>query len=210
MKIKSGFETFRDDVFPEQRERFEKLGGGQQPETLFITCSDSRIDTALLTQTLPGELFVIRNAGNFIDTSVDHSSEVATIEFAVLALGVKHIVVCGHSHCGAVDAALHPEKAASLPSVTAWLQKAGPDLSGFVNEGEPSDQVLYAVKHNVKEQLERLRSLDFVARAEAEGKLELHGWVYRFELGEIRELDQTTGIFHTLAPADAAGGTSTD
>lgn len=199
MKIREGFESFRDDVFPEQRERFAQLGAGQQPETLFITCSDSRIDPALITQSLPGEIFVIRNAGNFIDTSADHSSEVATIEFGVRALGVKHIVVCGHSHCGAVDAALHPEKAEALPHVTAWLQKAGPDLGEFSRAGDKTEQVLWAAKYNVQQQLARLRSLSFIAEAEAAGKLELHGWVYRFELGEIRELDQEAGTWHTLA-----------
>jgi carbonic anhydrase len=210
MKIREGFESFRDEVFPEQRERFEQLGSGQQPETLFVTCSDSRIDPALITQTLPGEIFVIRNAGNFIDTKADHSSEVATIEYGVRALGVKHIVICGHSHCGAVDAALHPETAAELPHVTAWLQKAGPDLTEFERIGDRSEQVLWAAKHNVKEQLARLRALPFITEAEKAGQLELHGWVYRFELGEIRELNQQEGTWHTLAsdgePVAVPGG----
>lgn len=213
MKIREGFESFREEVFPEQRERFERLGAGQQPETLFVTCSDSRIDPALITQTLPGEIFVIRNAGNFIDTAADHSSEVATIEYGVRVLGVKHIVVCGHSHCGAVDAALHPETAASLPHVTAWLQKAGPDLSEFDRIGDRAEQVLWAAKHNVREQLARLRAMPFIAEAENAGKLELHGWVYRFELGQIRELNQQDGTWHTLAsdeaPVAAPGGGDT-
>ena len=102
-----GIHTFQRSVFPNWREQFEKLAGGQKPSTLFITCSDSRIVPELLTQTEPGELFVLRNARNLVPPfSAEFGGEAATIEFAVKALDVEQIVVCGHSHCGAVTGAL--------------------------------------------------------------------------------------------------------
>ena len=187
MKIREGIETFQKNAFPEMAELFEKLGHGQKPEVLMLTCSDSRIDPALVTQTLPGDLFVIRNAGNFVPTR-EGSGAAATLEYGVQALGCKHIVVCGHSQCGAVAAALNPSSADGLPYVAEWLKESGPDLSGI--DLAAGDAMEAAVERNVKSQLANLRSLPFVAEAEQAGTLELHGWVYKFETGEIFELDE--------------------
>src|SRR6202035_1835589 len=104
---------------------FEQLAKGQQPETLFITCSDSRIDPNLLTRSKPGDLFILRNAGNIVPPHVtDGGGEAATIEFAVAALGVKDIIICGHSHCGAMRCLLQPERVVALPAVSSWLSHA--------------------------------------------------------------------------------------
>ncbi len=198
MKIRTGYENFRTASFPEHSELFQNLKNGQQPEVLFITCSDSRIDPALITQTLPGELFVIRNAGNLVPTR-QASGVAATLEYGVKALGVKHIVVCGHSHCGAVAAALAPESLSELPYVAAWLDESGPELPELEDSGE--DRLTRAVEFNVLRQLDNLRALPFVADAVASGALELHGWVYHFESGEIFEFDSDNHKFESIAPA---------
>ena len=121
-KLIDGLHDFQRNVFGHRREFFERLAHGQSPEVLFITCSDSRINPNLITQTQPGELFIIRNAGNIVPPHGPiPGGEAATIEFAVSGLGVKDIVVCGHSHCGAMQALLDPSKVASMPCVSGWL-----------------------------------------------------------------------------------------
>ena len=194
-KIRQGYRSFYASRLPQHADLFRRLEKGQHPEVLFITCSDSRIDPSLVTQSLPGELFVIRNAGNLVSTR-QASGVAATIEYAVRALGVKHIVVCGHSHCGAVAAALAPESLGQLPYVAAWLEESGPDLSGMPSSD--GDRLEAAVEYNVLSQLDNLRSLPFVAEAIEAGTLELHGCVYRFETGEIFEYDPARRRFASL------------
>ena len=117
--------NFSGQVFPIHQSKFEELASGQRPPTLFITCSDSRIVPELLTQTEPGDLFVLRNAGNLVPPySAPLSGEAATIEYAVKVLKVEHIVVCGHSHCGAITGLLRPETLKDLPAVAEWLAHA--------------------------------------------------------------------------------------
>jgi carbonic anhydrase len=129
-KLVHGIHRFRETVFRSERELYQRLASGQEPDTLFITCSDSRIVPSELTQTKPGELFIVRNAGNIVPPfrpEVPAGSEVAAVEFAIDALKVKDIVVCGHSHCGAVMAIVDPEKATSLPRVAQWLERNAGD-----------------------------------------------------------------------------------
>ena len=199
-RLKSGVETFRSHAFPPRQDLFADLANGQSPHTLFITCSDSRIDPSLITQTEPGELFVIRNAGNLVPHAED-SGEVATIEYAVVALGVQDIVVCGHSQCGAMGALVAPEPPEGLPRVVAWLDNARSTLER-VRSAEPGSPDADAVLANVSEQLERLRALPFVREREASGALRLHGWVYVFERGEVlvRQADGRFGPL--LEPAE--------
>lgn len=197
-QLLQGLQVFQHQIFPARRARFEKLAGGQSPPTLFITCSDSRIVPEMLTQTEPGELFVLRNAGNLVpryDAAVQ-SGEAATIEYAVKVLKVSEIVVCGHSHCGAMQALLEPESVETLPAVKQWLTNARSTLEevdrlSTDGEGEKStdDLLTKAVKCNVVVQLANLRTYPFVAEAEQRGVLQLHGWFYRFESGDIFELD---------------------
>ena len=121
----SGVHQFQSQVFQRERDFFDNLVAGQSPSALFVTCSDSRVDPNLITQSGPGELFVLRNAGNIVPPhGASNGGEAATIEYAVAALGVRDIVICGHSCCGAVQALLHPEKAAALPLVSRWLRHA--------------------------------------------------------------------------------------
>lgn len=200
-RLKEGVRTFHTVEFPRRRQQFAALAEGQSPETLFITCSDSRIDPSLLTQTNPGELFVIRNAGNIIPPHSDApmGGDAATLEYAVVALGVRDIVVCGHSHCGAMGGLMAPESLSALPGVASWLQHAHPTRARVESAAEGSDD-RDAVRANVRVQLEHLRSYPFVAEAEAAGKLTLHGWVYAFEHGEVFELTPE-GAFESVQTA---------
>src|SRR5580693_8859613 len=124
-KLIQGIHRFQQEDFLPLQRLFEQLAKGQNPETLFITCSDSRIDPNLLTRSKPGDLFILRNAGNIVPPhGAGIGGEAATIEFAVAALGVKDIIICGHSHCGAMQGLLNPEQVANLPAVSSWLTHA--------------------------------------------------------------------------------------
>jgi carbonic anhydrase len=123
--IVDGFKHFRHDVFPQQEELFKKLATAQHPRAMFITCADSRIVPELITQSSPGDLFVTRNVGNVVPPYGPMNGGVSTaIEYAVLALGVQHIIVCGHSDCGAMRAVLNPDTLEKMPTVKAWLRHA--------------------------------------------------------------------------------------
>jgi carbonic anhydrase len=201
-KLIQGLHQFQAQVFSSQRELFERLAHGQQPEALFITCSDSRINPNLLTQTGPGELFILRNAGNIIPPyGAANGGEGATVEFAVAALGVKDIIVCGHSHCGAVKGLLHPDGLVELPAVAAWLSHAEATRR-IVKENYShlcgQACLSAAIEENVLVQLENLRTHPCVASRLARGELKLHGWVYNFERGEVYAYDPEQGQFLPL------------
>jgi carbonic anhydrase len=171
-----GVHTFQRNEFPKRREHFEQLANGQKPSTLFITCSDSRIVPELLTQTEPGELFVLRNAGNLVPPyDADFSGAAATVEYAVKALGVEQIVVCGHSHCGAVTGVLRPELIQGLPAVEKWLkyaERVRQEIYDLEVPMDPEDDPLTAaIKANVLVQLDHLRTYSGVTEAEEEGRL---------------------------------------
>ncbi len=189
-KLVDGIHEFQENYFSTQKELFERLAKGQQPLALFITCSDSRIDPNLLTQTEPGELFIMRNAGNIVPPyGAVLGGEAATIEYAVRVLNVKDIIVCGHSHCGAMNGLLHPESLGKLPAVRAWLAHA--ESTGRIMEEnyphitEPALRLTATVEENVLVQLENLRTHPAVASTIARGDLKLHGWVYKFETGQV-------------------------
>ncbi len=202
-KLIQGIHQFQNESFLPLQEMFEELAKGQNPETLFITCSDSRIDPTLLTRASPGDLFILRNAGNIIPPhGAGTGGEAATIEFAVAALGVKNIIVCGHSHCGAMKGLLQPEQLASLPAVSSWLSHA--EMTRRIvreNYGHlDGDRLLTAtVEENVLVQLENLRTLPAVASRLIPGGLHLHGWVYKIETGEVFAYDVASGQFVPLA-----------
>jgi carbonic anhydrase len=190
---------FQNNVFPAKKDLFEKLSKGQSPEALFITCSDSRIETAMLTQTEPGELFICRNAGNIVPPHTTHTGGMtASIEFAVAALQVPHIVICGHTECGAMKGAMHPEGLDSLPHVKEWLSysKAAVDI---VNEIAPDDsseeKMKKLLEHNVMLQLQHLKTHPSVATRLARGDLTLHGWVYDIRTGEVHAHDEASQEF---------------
>jgi carbonic anhydrase len=189
---------FQRHIFGTKRTLFGKLAKGQRPAALFITCSDSRVNPNLLTQTEPGELFILRNAGNLVPPHGGPTGgEEATIEYAVTQLKIRDIVVCGHSHCGAVQGLLHPESLTNLPRVAEWLAHARDVLPKV--EGQPeADKLDRAIEANVLLQMEHLRTHPPVAAALAKRKMRLHGWVYQFELGEVRVFDGIAGKFVPL------------
>lgn len=190
-ELKQGVEKFKRDVFPWKKGLFEKLADGQSPHTLFITCSDSRIDPCLITNTEPGDLFVVRNAGNIVPpadgplATSEASGEQGTIEYAVSVLGVKYAIVCGHSSCGAVGGLLNRESVKSLPMVDSWLRFGEPTLER-VSKDATSEE---AVKANVLVQLEHLQTLPSVKKALDEDKLTLFGWFYDIRDGKVDSYD---------------------
>jgi carbonic anhydrase len=202
-RLLHGIHAFQQDVFPSVKIQFEQLAAGQSPSTLFITCSDSRIVPHLLTQTEPGELFVLRNAGNIVPPySTNGSGEAATIEYAIKVLQVSDIIICGHSHCGAMAGLLRPESLQDLPAVRRWLSHAQETFRAFSDllpeSGADADIVTAASQHNVAMQLSHLRTHPSVAEAEAAGQLSLHGCFYRFETGETFVLNEQTHSFLTI------------
>lgn len=198
-KLVQGIHHFQSNVFRPQRELFERLANGQKPLALFITCSDSRINPNLVTQTDPGELFIVRNAGNIIPPHHPYSGgEEATIEFALTELGIRDVIVCGHTLCGAMQGLLSPDKLQEMPAVRHWLSHAE-GTRRIIREkyaqlsGIPLQTA--AAQENVLVQLENLRTHPAVAAGVATGNLKLHGWVYKIETGEVFAFEPSTGQF---------------
>ncbi|MGV9246435.1 carbonic anhydrase [Streptomyces sp. NPDC003710] len=178
-------------------EKFARLAEGQSPQVLFITCSDSRVVPALITGARPGELFELRTAGNIVPpyTSELPTSEAATVEYAVEVLGVRDVVVCGHSHCGAVGALVRGDDLTAVPAVRDWLAHAAPEPRA-ADADDPA--VADAVQNHVLAQLLRLRSYPCVEQRLAAGRLRLHGWYYEVHTGAVREHRTATDTFEAL------------
>jgi carbonic anhydrase len=178
-------------------EEFARLADGQSPQVLFITCSDSRVVPALITGARPGELFELRTAGNIVPPYVSEhpTSEAATIEYAVEVLGVTDVVVCGHSHCGAVGALVRGDDLTAVPAVRDWLAHAAPEPRA-TDADDPT--VAEAVQNHVLAQVLRLRSYPCVEQRLTAGQLRLHAWYYEVHTGAVREHRTTTDTFEAL------------
>jgi carbonic anhydrase len=207
-KILEGLARFESEVYPQHQERFRELARSQQPEALLLTCSDSRVVPDLIVQSGPGDLFVCRNAGNIAPSYGSSSGGVsATIEYAVMALGVKDIIVCGHSDCGAMKALLNPESVADMPSVANWLRYAERAATvvrenlGHLPEHAALDAL---IEENVLTQLDNLKTHPCVASRIRGGALSLHGWVFDIESGRVRGYDAEREAFIPLTNAAAA------
>jgi carbonic anhydrase len=203
-KILKGFQKFYCDVFPPRKAEFERMANRQQkPVALFITCSDSRVNPNLITQTEPGDLFLLRNAGNIVPPyGAVQSGEAATIEYAIAALGIRNIIVCGHSRCGAMHALLRPDDHAGLPAVSEWFAHAETTrrVAEATFNGMQGDELeTRVVQQNVLNQLNNLRTHPSVAVALAQDKLKLFGWYYRIETGEVLGYSPEAGGFVSLA-----------
>ncbi|MGW0731927.1 carbonic anhydrase [Streptomyces sp. NPDC002851] len=181
-------------------EEFSRLADGQSPHALFITCSDSRVIPSLITGARPGELFELRTAGNIVPCydGPHPAGEVATIEYAVEVLGVADIVVCGHSHCGAVGARVRGEDLSAVPAVAGWLGSQLPDELSELGEDGSGAAVAGAVQRNVREQLERLREYPCVAERLEAGQLRLHGWFYAVDTGLVLSHQPSVDAFLPL------------
>jgi carbonic anhydrase len=205
-KLIHGLHHFQSHVFESHRALFERLAGGQSPDALFITCSDSRINPNLITNTEPGDLFILRNAGNIIPPhGAGNGGEAATIEFAIAALGVKDIIVCGHSSCGAMKGLLHPEQLGSMPSVKAFLSHAEATYrivqDNYMHLNE-EDKLNVAIQENVLVQVEHLRTLPIVASRLVRGDLRIHAWTYKFQTGEVFSYSDDEGQFVPASEVD--------
>lgn len=197
----AGVERFQRDIYPRKRDLFSELDGGQSPRTLFITCSDSRIVPNLITNTDPGEIFVLRNAGNLVPPHDQGRGEAATIEYAVQVLKVEDIVVCGHARCGAMAALLDPHSCDSLPAVGEWIAPARKMIDELrERHGDVAEAELLnlAIGENVVRQLESLKTHPSVRQALETNAVELHGWVYSIATGGIEVYDPQQQSF--IAP----------
>lgn len=198
-KLVTGLHKFQSEIFGSQQALFNKLSIGQSPEVLFITCSDSRINPNLLTQTGPGDLFILRNAGNIVPPYGDGSSaEAATIEFAVAGLGVKHIVICGHTLCGAMKGLLQPEALKGMPAVRSWLSHAE-STRRVIEENyghlEGEAKLTATIEENVLAQVENLRTHPAVRSHLSKGALSVYAWVYKIQTGEVFQFEHDRGQY---------------
>lgn len=196
-KLIRGLREFKASYFSSHQDLFEQLSHGQKPRVLFITCSDSRIVPNLITQTEPGEIFVIRNAGNIIPPfGAANGGEGAAVEYAVHALGIQQIIVCGHSHCGAMKGLLQlGSLEEEMPLVYDWLKHAEATrrLVKENYQGYSKDELLeIAIAENVLTQIENLKTYPVVHSRLYQGKLSIYGWVYLIETGEILAYDYDT------------------
>lgn len=200
-EIIDGLVKFQREVFPQQIDLFRRLATAQTPSVLFVTCSDSRVVPELLTQSDPGSLFVIRNAGNIVPTYGPEPGGVsASVEYAVSVLGVRDIVICGHSNCGAMSAIAACTDLHHLPAVASWLRHA--DAAKAINEsrehGSPAEKLDLMVRQNVLTQLANLRTHPSVAVGLANKALDLHGWVFNIEHGTMLAYDAINETFVPL------------
>ncbi len=204
-QLKVGVRRFRSEVFPEREEIFrEAANSPQRPHTLFITCADSRIDPNEITGAGTGEVFVTRNIGNMVPAYGEMLGGVsAVIEFAVCALQVRHIAVCGHSDCGAMKALMDPGTLAGMPTVASWLKNAHAALpvarTLTERNGDPRQLLPTLTEQNVLLQMQHLRTHPSVAGAIAQGNLTLSGWIYEIGTGEVRI---ASGYENEFAPVE--------
>jgi carbonic anhydrase len=193
-RLLDGIQRFKRDVFPARKHLFKQLAESQSPEVLFITCADSRIVPDMILQTQPGDLFICRNAGNIVPPYGENQGGgiAATIDYAVSILNVKHVIVCGHSDCGAMKALLTPEKLEGVPSVKRWLAH-GEIAHRVVSENydhlSQAEFVQALIEENVVAQLDHLRTFPSVAARLANGRIQLHGWTYNIATGDVRAWD---------------------
>ncbi len=201
-KLIEGLQKFQSGYFRSHQALFEELSHGQHPRILFITCSDSRVDPNLITQADVGDLFVIRNAGNLVPPfGAANGGEGASIEYAIAALGIEQVIVCGHSHCGAMKGLLKLNSLQEkMPLVYDWLRHAEATrrlvLENY-NHYEGEELIEITVAENILTQLENLQTYPIIRSKLHQGKLSLHGWIYRIETGEVLAYD---GVLHDFVP----------
>ena len=204
-KIIQGVNHFQKSIYPEKQKLFHSLANSQQPKVLFITCSDSRIDPSLITQTEPGDMFLIHNAGNIVPPyGSAYGGTGASIEYAVSVLGVEHIIICGHSSCGAMTALLNKSSIENLPTVKHWLSLAETTrvLMEAKSEGlSHEERVDACIKMNIPVQLSHLKTLPSVAAKMSSNSICFHGWVYHIDSGNIEVYKEKTNSFISFQEA---------
>ena len=207
-KLVKGFLKFRTEVFGKKKELFTRLSENQAPRALFITCSDSRVDPTLLTQTDPGELFILRNAGNMVPPYGSmQGGSTATIEYAMAVLKVPHIIVCGHTDCAVMKALLNPEGVSDLPAFREWVGQAETTrrlMHEHYTDLKGDDRLIKTTQENVRSQLDHLRTHPSVALLLRKKQVDLHGWVYSISTGDVWvydfEFEQFTSLLDETYP----------
>lgn len=198
-RLVNGVHYFRNVGFEHHRELFNRLGTGQKPEVCLITCSDSRIVPSLITNSEPGQIFLVRNVGNLIPChGTSNNGELAAVDFAISELGVEDIIVCGHTGCGAMKALL---EGTGPDSVKKWLIHADATREIMRHRyGHLTGESLYTAtaEENVLVQLEHLRTLPVIAARLAMGAVRLHGWMYKITTGEVFAYDSDSHEFLPL------------
>ncbi|HRF56242.1 MAG TPA: carbonic anhydrase [Campylobacterales bacterium] len=204
-RLLEGVVRFRNEEFLEHQNLFSTLGDNQDPHTLFIGCADSRVVPNLITNTLPGELFVVRNIANLVPhyrISSEFAATTAAIEYAVVVLEVENIVVCGHSNCGGCSALYLPEeKLNKIPNVKKWLELAAPIKKQVLEEGKYEDEKRRNLRTellNVVEQLKHLLSYPFIKERFEKGQIKLYGWYYVIETGDVYDYNFDSNEFRLI------------
>jgi carbonic anhydrase len=190
-------QALRAEFFESNAELFAALSQGQFPDALFIGCSDSRVVPEQLVGANPGDLFVLRDIANVVPPFGSAGDAVgAVIEYAVLHLRVKHIVICGHTDCGGIKALDGHVDQANEPHIARWLELARPAQTQIDAQGvDPEQRHRTIVEQNVLNQLVNLQTYDCVRRALEADELELHGWVYDLLSGRVSYWDAVTSRF---------------
>jgi carbonic anhydrase len=199
-RLKQGIRRFRTEVYPERKEAYVQAEAEpQKPHTLIVACADSRIDPGMITQSDPGELFVTRNIGNLVPTYGEMMGGVsAVLEYAVSALKVQHVVICGHTDCGAMKALINPEQLKRMPTVRRWLHNAEAAMSVAREVESHDDFLMNLTKQNVLMQMTHAKTHPSVAGALARGELVMSGWVYEIGSGNVLIYDETTSTFEPV------------
>jgi carbonic anhydrase len=209
-KLIKGLREFKSSYFSSHLDLFEQLAHGQEPRVLFITCSDSRIVPSLITQSDVGDLFVIRNAGNIIPPyGAANGGEGAAVEYALQALNIQQIVVCGHSHCGAMKGLLALNKLQEkMPLVYDWLKHAEATrrlVQDNYSDYQGEELLEIAIAENVLTQIDNLKTYPIVHSRLYQGKLKIYGWIYHLETGEVLAYDPENHAY--VAPQSQIGET---
>src|SRR5215471_2268849 len=197
-RIIQGIQHFQNEVFPKRRALFQRLASGQNPETLIVACSDSRVCIDLITQTEPGDLFVCRNAGNIVPAYGEGDAVAASIEYGLTKLPIRDLVVCGHSDCGAMKGLMHLHALDEMPNVRSWLERSQGAYHAFETDGTDTsspEALTLLTKLNIRLQLEHLRSYPQVFARLRRSTLRLHGWFYRIETGEVEVWDALEDVW---------------
>jgi carbonic anhydrase len=202
-KLLKGIVHFKKEDFEKHRGLFSSLSREQQPHTLFIGCADSRIVPTLITKTLPGELFIIRNIANMVPPyrlADEYLSTTSAIEYAVQVLNVDNIIVCGHSNCGGI-ASLYSHSKNPIPHTNKWMELAEPikaQVEAQVSSEDPSAREWLTEQSNVVEQMKHLLTYPYIKERFKEGKLDIMGWYYIIETGEVFGYDRNEECFNLL------------
>lgn len=207
-RLRAGVRRFQDEVYAKNAEDYQRAAASpQRPHTLMIACADSRVDVEAITSSKPGEVFVTRNIGNMVPAYGEMLGGVsAVIEYAVTALDVRHVVICGHSDCGAMKALLNPPSTENMPTVRRWLRNGLAALSVADSLGRSDDPLTERLRRlteeNVLMQVAHLKTHPSVAGAMARGRLTVSGWVYEIGTGEVRIAEDDSRDFVPVARAE--------